>query len=45
MYIYSLGGENASVAKNSYMVIWFRNTELNMAFGFLLSVSRIVSLK
>ena len=44
MYIhFSLGGENLAVAQNNYAVLWFKGKELNMVFGLLLSVSRIVS--
>ena len=32
-----------AVAQNAYVVSWFKGTELNMVFGLLLSVSRIVS--
>lgn len=39
----SLGGENLAVAQNNYAVLWFKGKELNMVFGLLLSVSRIVS--
>ena len=39
----SLGGENLAVAQNTYSVMWFKGKELNMVFGVLLSVSRIVS--
>ncbi len=38
-----LGGENLAVAQNTYAVMWFKGKELNMVFGLLLSVSRIVS--
>ena len=41
--VYSLGGENLAVAQNNYAVLWFKGKELNMVFGILLSVSRIVS--
>ena len=37
-----LGGENLAVAQNTYSVMWFKGKELNMVFGLLLSVSRIV---
>ena len=40
----SLGGENLAVAQNNYAVLWFKGKELNMVFGLLLSISRIVSL-
>ena len=38
-----LGGENLAVAQNAYAVIWFKGKELNMVFGMLLSISRLVS--
>lgn len=38
-----LGGENLAVAQNTYVVAWFKGKELNMVFGLLLSVSRLVS--
>ena len=38
-----LGGENLAVAQNTYAVLWFKGKELNMVFGLLLSVSRLVS--
>jgi len=37
-----LGGENLAVAQNTYSVMWFKGKELNMVFGLLLSISRIV---
>jgi hypothetical protein len=40
----SLGGENLAVAQNTYAVLWFKGKELNMVFGLLLSVSRLVSM-
>ena len=43
MHCTSLGGENLAVAQNTYSVMWFKGKELNMVFGVLLSVSRIVS--
>ena len=41
---HSLGGENLAVAQNTYAVLWFKGKELNMVFGLLLSVSRLVSM-
>lgn len=41
--IIRLGGENLLVAQCTYAVIWFKPTELNMVFGFLLCIARIVS--
>ena len=40
---YRLGGESLAVAQNAYAVIWFKGKELNMVFGLLLSISRVVS--
>ena len=34
------GGESLAVAQNSYAVVWFKGKELNMVFGFQLSVAR-----
>lgn len=39
-FIYGLGGESLSVAQNAYVVSWFKGFELNMVFGFQISVSR-----
>ena len=41
---HSLGGENLAVAQNNYAVLWFKGKELNMVFGLLLSISRVVRL-
>ena len=41
--VFRLGGESLAVAQNAYAVMWFKGKELNMVFGLLLSVSRIVS--
>ena len=38
-----LGGENLAVAQNAYAVTWFKEKEINMVFGLLLSVARLVS--
>ena len=48
MYMYmdvytSIGGESLAVAQNNYAVLWFKGKELNMVFGMLLSISRVVS--
>ena len=42
-FVHRLGGENLAVAQNAYVVSWFKGAELNMVFGLLLSVSRVVS--
>lgn len=39
-FIYGLGGESLTVAQNAYVVNWFRGHEMNMVFGFQISVSR-----
>ena len=39
----SIGGESLAVAQNAYAVMWFKGRELNMVFGLLLSISRVVS--
>ena len=39
---YRLGGENLAVAQNAYAVTWFKEKEINMVFGLLLSVARLV---
>lgn len=40
---HSIGGESLAVAQNAYAVLWFKGRELNMVFGILLSISRVVS--
>lgn len=39
-FIYGLGGESLSVAQNTYVVAWFKGSELNTVFGFQITVSR-----
>ena len=39
-FIFGLGGESLAVAQNTYTVGWFKGRELNMVFGFQISVSR-----
>ena len=40
---FRIGGENLAVAQNTYAVAWFKEKEINMVFGLLLSVARLVS--
>ncbi|XP_074602665.1 lysosomal dipeptide transporter MFSD1-like [Brevipalpus obovatus] len=42
-FVFGLGGENLSVAVNTYAVSWYKGSELNMVFGLLLSISRLGS--
>ena len=40
---FGVGGESLNMALNTYTVAWFRDRELNMVFGFQLSISRVGS--
>ena len=40
-FTFGIGGESLAVAQNTYAVTWFQGKELNMVFGFQLSVARI----
>lgn len=42
-FIFGVGGESLAVAQNSYAVVWFKGKELNMVFGFQLSIARVGS--
>ena len=42
-FIFGIGGESLAVAQNTYAVSWFKGKELNMVFGFQLSVARYPS--
>lgn len=42
VHAFRLGGENLSVAQNTYAVSWFQGRELNMVFGLQLSFARVV---
>jgi MFS family permease len=42
-FVFGLGGESLAVAQNTYSVLWFKGTELNMVFGLQLSFSRVGS--
>jgi hypothetical protein len=34
-----IGGESLAVAQNTFAVAWFKGKELNMVFGFQVSLS------
>jgi len=40
-FIFGIGGESLAVAQNTYAVSWFKGKELNMVFGFQLSIARV----
>lgn len=42
-FLFGVGGESLNMALNTYTVTWFRDKELNMVFGFQLSISRVGS--
>ena len=42
-FVFGIGGESLAVAQNTYAVAWFKGKELNMVFGFQLSVARVGS--
>ena len=42
-FVFGTGGESLAVAQNTYAVSWFKGKELNMVFGFQLSVARVGS--
>ncbi|XP_065887478.1 major facilitator superfamily domain-containing protein 1-like [Dysidea avara] len=42
-FVFGIGGENLAVAQNTYAVAWFKEKEINMVFGLLLSVARLGS--
>lgn len=42
-FVFGIGGESLAVAQNTYAVSWFKGKELNMVFGFQLSVARMGS--
>jgi len=42
-FIFGIGGESLAVAQNTYAVAWFKGKELNMVFGFQLSIARVGS--
>jgi MFS family permease len=42
-FIFGVGGESLNMALNTYTVSWFKGKELNMVFGFQLSIARVGS--
>ena len=42
-FIFGVGGESLNMALNTYTVNWFKGKELNMVFGFQLSIARVGS--
>ncbi|CAB4055135.1 Major facilitator superfamily domain-containing protein 1 [Lepeophtheirus salmonis] len=42
-FVFGIGGESLAVAQNSYAVAWFKGKELNMVFGFQISITRVGS--
>jgi len=40
-FVFGIGGESLVVASNNFAVSWFKGKELNMVFGFTLSISRL----
>ncbi|TRY77914.1 hypothetical protein TCAL_07172 [Tigriopus californicus] len=42
-FVFGIGGESLAVAQNTYAVSWFKGKELNMVFGFQLSIARLGS--
>lgn len=42
-FIFGIGGESLAVAQNTYAVMWFKDTELNLVFGLQLSLARVGS--
>eukprot|EP00095_Tigriopus_kingsejongensis_P003253 maker-scaffold69_size418775-snap-gene-2.22 protein:Tk03253 transcript:maker-scaffold69_size418775-snap-gene-2.22-mRNA-1 annotation:"hypothetical protein DAPPUDRAFT_59685" len=42
-FVFGIGGESLAVAQNTYAVAWFKGKELNMVFGFQLSIARLGS--
>ena len=42
-FIFGIGGESLNMALNTYTVRWFKGKELNMVFGFQLSIARVGS--
>ena len=42
-FVFGIGGESLAVAQNTYAVSWFKGKELNMVFGFQLSIARVGS--
>ena len=42
-FVFGVGGESLNMALNTYTVNWFKGKELNMVFGFQLSIARVGS--
>ena len=42
-FVFGIGGESLNMALNTYTVSWFKGKELNMVFGFQLSIARVGS--
>ncbi|QQP56006.1 Uncharacterized protein FKW44_000523, partial [Caligus rogercresseyi] len=42
-FVFGIGGESLAVAQNAYAVAWFKGKELNMVFGFQISITRVGS--
>ena len=42
-FMFGVGGESLNMALNTFTVTWFKDKELNMVFGFQLSLSRLGS--
>ena len=42
-FLFGVGGESLNMALNTFTVTWFKDKELNMVFGFQLSLSRLGS--
>nr|CAB3263790.1 major facilitator superfamily domain-containing protein 1 [Phallusia mammillata] len=42
-FIIGIGGESLAVAQNTYAVLWFQGSDLNLVFGLQLSMARIGS--
>ena len=38
-FVFGIGGESLAVAQNTYAVTWFKGKELNMVFGFQVSIT------
>jgi len=42
-FVFGVGGESLNMVLNTYTVNWFKGKELNMVFGFQLSIARVGS--
>jgi len=43
-FVFGIGGESLNVVQSTYIVLWFKDRELNLVFGLQLSMATIVSL-